>query len=310
MSQKIRNRIKSWVSRETDVYLDEFTSESVHRTEKDEIYVYHKAPPPKDPEVYRSVVGSKWLRRLYVLFSVLFCLAIILFMLITVSHLPRIGSSENAAVNEVVERYIESGVDETGAVNFVAGMILDYRAFDTFGESCVLFTAAACVFILLRAEKDDEHPNAVQIQEDDRYFEPKNDAILKYAARIIIPFMFIFGIYIVLNGHLSPGGGFSGGAVLGTGLVLYLLAFGFNKTEKFMTAKTYKLVTTSALCFYCLAKSYSFFTGANHLESGIPLGIPGNIISSGLILPLNICVGAVVACTIYAFYVMFRKGGF
>ncbi len=309
MSRKIKSGIKRWFSAE-DIYLDEFTSENVHRTEKDEIYVSRKNTPMKDPEAYRSVLGSKKIRRLYSVFAVLFCIAIITFMIITVSFLPRIGSAENAAVNEVMERYIEKGVEETGAVNFVAGMILDYRAFDTFGESCVLFTAAACVFILLRAERDDDHPNAVQLQEDDRYFEPKNDEILKYTARVAIPFMFIFGIYIVLNGHLSPGGGFSGGAVLGTGLVLYLLAFGFEKTERFFTAKTYKAVTTTALCFYCLAKSYSFFTGANGLESGIPLGIPGNILSSGLILPLNICVGAVVACTIYAFYVMFRKGGF
>mgnify|MGYP006976618559 CR=1 FL=1 len=44
--------------------------------------------------------------------------------------------------------------------------------------------------------------------------------------------------------------------------------------------------------------------------TGIPLGTPGDILSSGLILPLNICVGLVVACTMYAFYAMFRKGGF
>ena len=57
-------------------------------------------------------------------------------------------------------------------------------------------------------------------------------------------------------------------------------------------------------------KLYSFYTGAHHLESGIPLGKAGAIISSGLILPLNICVGLVVACTMYAFFALFRKGGF
>ena len=66
--------------------------------------------------------------------------------------------------------------------------------------------------------------------------------------------------------------------------------------------------TFAALSFYALSKSYSFFTGANHLESHIPPGTPGNILSSGLILPLNICVGLVVACTMYGFYALFRKG--
>ena len=133
--------------------------------------------------------------------------------------------------------------------------------------------------------------------------------ILQKCSCVLVPLIFVFGVYIVLNGHLSPGGGFSGGAVLGSGLILYLNAFGFQKMEKIFNEKSYRRVTLSALTFYCLAKSYSFFTGANHLESGIPLGTPGAILSSGLILPLNICVGLVVACTMYAFYALFRKGG-
>ena len=49
--------------------------------------------------------------------------------------------------------------------------------------------------------------------------------------------------------------------------------------------------------------------GANHLESGIPLGKPGNILSAGLILPLNICVGLVVAGTMYCFIPVPGRGG-
>ena len=91
---------------------------------------------------------------------------------------------------------------------------------------------------------------------------------------------------------------------------IILLSFLRNRQEKLFTEKTYKCISFGALTTYCLAKSYSFFTGANHLESHIPLGTPGAIISSGLILILNICVGLVVACTMYTFYVMFRKGDF
>ena len=114
---------------------------------------------------------------------------------------------------------------------------------------------------------------------------------------------------MILGGHLGPGGGFSGGAVIGAGLILYLNAFGFVKTERFFTAKTYKWMSFCALACYALSKCYSFYTGANHIKSVIPLGTPGAILSSGLILILNICVGIVVAGTMYTFYVMFRKGG-
>ncbi len=76
-----------------------------------------------------------------------------------------------------------------------------------------------------------------------------------------------------------------------------------------MTLRTTEtVVSSSALMVYALSKGYSFFMGANHLESGIPLGKPGNILSAGLILPLNICVGLVVAGTMYCFYSLFREG--
>lgn len=250
----------------------------------------------------------------YKVLGILFCVLLILILIEAVSDLPPVGAADKPVNNEVSARYIENGLQETGAVNIVTGMILDYRAFDTFGESNVLFIATITVLILLRLDKKEDDGTGVITQAvadaNDRIYEPKNDAILQKVAFVLVPMIMIFGIYVILNGHLSPGGGFSGGAIIGAGLILYLNAFGFAKTERFFTEKTYKWICFCALTFYCLAKSYSFFTGANHLESGIPLGTPGAIISSGLILPLNICVGLVVACTMYAFYAMFRKGGF
>ncbi|MEG1896099.1 MAG: hydrogen gas-evolving membrane-bound hydrogenase subunit E, partial [Oscillospiraceae bacterium] len=230
--------------------------------------------------------------------------------------LPPYGAASNPANNEVSERYIEKGLEETGAVNIVAGMILDYRAFDTFGESCVLFVAASSVMLLLRkekGEKEDEEKNDNLEAKEETYraannFQFTRDPIVKNVAKFIVPMALVFGIYIVLNGHLSPGGGFSGGAVMGASLILYSSAFGYRKIRKFVTEKLARNVTFFSLAFYAIAKSYSFFTGANHMATGIPLGIPGHIISSGLILPLNIAVGLIVTCTMYSFYSLFSKG--
>ncbi len=246
-------------------------------------------------------------RRFYRVFSLLFCVFLVVMLLAAVSWLPTFGQADNPANNEVAARYIEDGLEETGAVNIVTGMILDYRAFDTLGESHVLFIATCTVLILLRADRKDDRE---QLWSNDRVYEPKNDIILQTVAKILVPPILIFGIYVILAGHLGPGGGFSGGAVIGAGLILYLNAFGFAKTERFFTQKTYRRMSFAALACYSLAKSYSFYTGANHIESVIPLGTPGAILSSGLILILNICVGIVVAGTMYTFYVMFRKGGY
>mgnify|MGYP003623867126 CR=1 FL=1 len=128
--------------------------------------------------------------------------------------------------------------------------------------------------------------------------------ILKVISIFVVPFIIIFGIYIVFNGHLSPGGGFSGGAIIGAGLSLYASVFGAEKIRRFFTFKTFTVCTGVALAFYALAKGIVFFTK----ESLLPVNMNGNLFSSGLILPLNICVGIVVACTIYGLYALFSEG--
>lgn len=299
-----------WLSGSKDPYVGEVEMKPQKEAEVPESTILERMNESQmiRDKIYDTEKNKKLIlfNKFYVVSAIFFSIILAGLLLYTVSCLPRIGNASNPANNEVPERYIESGLEETGAVNIVTGMILDYRAFDTFGESNVLFIATITVLILLHQKKK----HTEQGEEDDRAFEPKNDVILQASAAILVPVIIIFGIYIILNGHLSPGGGFSGGAIIGAGLILYLNAFGFKKTEQMFTEKTYKVICCFALTFYCLAKSYSFFTGANHLDSHIPLGKAGHILSSGLILPLNICVGLVVACTMYTFYVMFRKGDF
>ena len=244
--------------------------------------------------------------KIYITIAILFCFVLVGVLLMTVSYLPPSGDPSNPVNDVVSERYIEQGLQETGALNIVSGMILTYRAFDTFGETNVLFIATCCVMILLMV--DDAILKKQEVI-NDRRFEPKNDAILQGTAFVLCPIIFIFGIYIILNGHLSPGGGFSGGAIMGAGLILYVSAFGFKKTQRFFNEHIYKIAKITALCMYGLIGTYFYMTGANGIENHIPLGIAGHILSSGIILPINICVGLEVACTMYAFYALFRRGG-
>lgn len=313
-----KERFQKWLDGEEDPYLGKVEVKPQKKVKVPEATIQERMREKQmlvervyDLEHNKEI---RFFQMFYHITGAIFCAALIILLVFTVSYLPPTGAADKPDNNEVSARYIEKGLQETGAVNIVTGMILDYRAFDTFGESNVLFVSTITVLILLRLDKKKNEGPGVMTQAmadaNDRVYEPKNDAILQKVAFVLVPMIIIFGIYIILNGHLSPGGGFSGGAVIGAGLILYLNAFGFAKTEKFFTEKTYKWICFGSLTFYCLAKSYSFFTGANHIPSGIPLGNPGDIISSGLILPLNICVGLVVACTMYAFYALFRKGGF
>lgn len=239
--------------------------------------------------------------RIYPVLAVLLCAVMILFLFDTVLHLPSFGAASAPAHNEVMERYVADGLNETGAVNIVAGVILDYRAFDTLGESHVLFTAATAVFILMLLGGETTEPVKARLV-------MQKDAIVRNTAKVSVPVILLFGIYVILNGHLGPGGGFSGGAIIGGGLILYAIAFGFEPLRRIINEKTYKIVVLCALCFYSLSKCYSFFCGANGLETIFTTGTPGAILSAGLILPLNCAVGIVVAFTMYGFYAVFKRG--
>ena len=255
--------------------------------------------------------GERLLRAIYCALAVLVCLGLSALLIYTALDLPQFGGADALIDNEVYRFYVEEGLAHTGAVNIISGIILDFRGFDTLGESHVLFIAACTVLLLLRLPQGDD-PAArlarLEAESDDRHFEPRQDPILQGCARILVPMLLVFGAYILFNGHLSPGGGFSGGAVLGAGLIVFLCAFGFKRAERFFTFKTFRAATTAALVFYALSKGYVFFTGANGIENGISAGRFGAILSGGLMLPLNIAVGLVVACTMYALFTLFRKG--
>ncbi|MCD8106118.1 MAG: hypothetical protein LUF35_14260 [Lachnospiraceae bacterium] len=313
-------RLKQWLTGSKDPFLGTLEMKAKElqegekvRIEKEEQQRAQMYQEEKKTRVSRWVYDvrrnrdTRVFQGVYRACAALFCVFLLLMLLTAVSWLPTEGVEDRPVNNEVSARYIESGLQETGAVNIVTGMILDYRAFDTLGESHVLFAATMTVLILLRLDRDEDKKRQ---HADDRIYEPKNDLILQTVAKILVPPILIFGIYVILCGHLGPGGGFSGGAVIGAGLILYVNAFGFAKTERFFTAKTYMVTSFSALACYSLSKCYSFYTGANEIESVIPLGTPGAILSSGLIFVLNICVGIVVAGTMYTFYAMFRKGGY
>lgn len=246
----------------------------------------------------------------YVILSVIFCLILAAVFIGVINFLPGFADESAPTANEIYEHYVGQGRDQTGAVNTVAGMILDYRAFDTLGESFVLFTATCAVLLLLEKAKKSPLKKKKEENEEAEAFSFTGDPIVCLVTKLVVPVILVFGIYVLFNGHLSPGGGFSGGAILGTGLILYAMAYGEERAAKVIPAKAIRVITVASLSFYCLSKSYSFFTGNefNGVHSVITPGTPGDLFSGGLILPLNLAVGFVVCCTMYSFYMVFKRG--
>ncbi len=305
---RIKSAIKYWDEFSPDP-LDSVKEESreIIHDENDESRLYNEKLVRRALEItpHRGLTHGiiKAFGAFYKVCGVAVCVLLSGILVYMAFYLPAFGVADTPHNNEVYERYVEKTVEETGAINAVSGMILDYRAFDTLGESHVLFTAVMCVMILLKntATQQISDPN-------EKYLDLTDDAPLSYTVKCLFPFIFIFGAYVILAGHLGPGGGFAGGALLGAGMILLSCACGSGKTRLFFGEKVFKAVSCAALCFYSLSKAYSFYCGANNIESIISHGTPGAILSAGLILPLNVAVGLVVACTMFGFYSLFTKG--
>jgi multicomponent Na+:H+ antiporter subunit B len=184
----------------------------------------------------------------------------------------------NTELNKLAGHYANAGDEEVGAANLVTAVIVTYRGLDTLGEVTILFLSAAIVSFLLKIETSTR---------DDRKLRATSE-ILDTASKVLVPVIFIFGIYVFINGHLTPGGGFQGGAIIASGLVLILLA-------KPMRRISHKLISVvesiSGLSFVLLGIAGILFA-AGFLDNKIlPLGEFGTIFSAGLIPVIYIFVG-------------------
>lgn len=235
----------------------------------------------------------------YPIAAAVICAALGLILLATVMNMPGFGQEDNPINNEVSERYLAQGAEETGSENVVTAMIIGYRGFDTLGESCVLFLAVAAVMILLqRDQKNTSGHELRQLEREEEAVQEHADLILKQVAWVLIPFIFLFAIYVLLNGETSPGGGFSGGTILGAGMILFSAAFGTRHMQVLMNRRRYSAVRTFGLLLYGILYGIYIFIGAN--------GLPNYL--TGMILLIDLAVGLVVACTMYGFYALFSRG--
>jgi multicomponent Na+:H+ antiporter subunit B len=132
-----------------------------------------------------------------------------------------------------------------------------------------------------------------------------NDIIVKTITRIIIPFAQVYGIYVVLNGHISPGGGFAGGAIIGTTLILYTLVFGREKGKKKFSHRASEIAESGGIIVFVIVGLVGMILGGRflmNLAAGFPEGTLGTILSGGMIPLLMIGIGIKVASTMISLF--------
>jgi len=134
--------------------------------------------------------------------------------------------------------------------------------------------------------------------------------IIKTIAQKLFPFIVLFGFYLISHGHLSPGGGFQGGVVLGTAIILLALSHSIEQTEKKFKSKWLNMLEKLGILTLIFLGFLGIFFGYFFLSNFLPLGKPGQIASGGLMLLFNIAIGIKVAAGVSViFYALVRYRG-
>ncbi len=174
---------------------------------------------------------------------------------------------------------------EDGAANVVTSIVVDYRGFDTLGEVTVLFLAASGVMMLLFGKR---------VKPKRKKTEPS--LIMYVGTRIAFAVIFLFGIYIFVHGHLTPGGGFPGGAVIASGILgLFLGRNGYSPNHAGL--KVFESLSGIAFVIIGLI---GLFSVKSFLANFLPTGIIGNLYSAGFISLIYIAIGMKVGSELAA----------
>ncbi|MBN2031343.1 cation:proton antiporter [bacterium] len=173
--------------------------------------------------------------------------------------------------------YVDQGREETGASNIVTSVVLNYRGFDTLGEVTVLFVAAIGLGAAL----------ATRRKKEKREIEPAS-LVLYTGCRFLFPLILLFGGYIFIHGHLTPGGGFQGGAIVASAFILvYLGCRGRRISET--VSKT--IESLGGLVFVVVGLVGLAVGGHYFLLNFLPKGELNTLFSAGIIPILYIAIG-------------------
>jgi len=222
---------------------------------------------------------------------------IMLTLLLTAAIFARLvlNYGEHQELGKLGAHYASQGPAELGAPNLVTAVVVTYRGLDTLGEVTVLFISAAGVGVMLRRRK--------QVPDDNEARKPSSEIVVT-AAQLLLPMIFLFGIYVFVNGHLSPGGGFQGGAIIAAGSLLLLLALPQAEMRHRLISITESLSGFS----YVVVGLLGVILAGGFLDNRImSLGTYGSLFSAGAIPIIYTLIGLKVGSELSAVLDRFRQ---
>jgi len=182
------------------------------------------------------------------------------------------GSSET----KIGRHYIDKGVEETGAVNIVTSVVVNYRGFDTLGEVTVLFIAAIGLGVVLSTSR----------KKATREITPAS-LVLSTGCRVLFPLILVFGSYIFIHGHLTPGGGFQGGAIIASGFLLIYLGC----RERRISRVASNLAESLGGLVFVIIGLLGLAFGGYFLLNFLPKGTANTLFSAGIVPIIYVAIG-------------------
>lgn len=180
---------------------------------------------------------------------------------------------------EVADHYINKGIEETGAANIVTSVVVNYRSLDTLGEVTVLFLAAIGLGAVL----------ASTIRKKEDRDTEKASLILSTGCKFLFPFILLFGAYIFIHGHLTPGGGFQGGAIIASAFLLMYL--GCHKEKRINETGIIISESLGGLVFIIIGLIGLAVGTRYFLNNFLPKGEFNTLWSAGIIPIIYIAIG-------------------
>ena len=126
----------------------------------------------------------------------------------------------------------------------------------------------------------------------------KESMIVDLVSRKLVPYILLFGLYLISYGHLSPGGGFLGGVVLSSAVLLLCLARGVKATRLLFTSRAVGVLEIAAFTLFLVMAAAGMAVGVSFLGNFLPVGRIGEVPSAGFILFLNLVIGLEVGAGI------------
>jgi multicomponent Na+:H+ antiporter subunit B len=184
-------------------------------------------------------------------------------------------------------------VEERSTTAVVTAVNFDYRAFDTLGEEFILFAAVLGLALLLR-EARDERRGPVDDDAPERR-PPETSAALRLLTVLIVPFTVLLAVYITAHGHLTPGGGFQGGVIAASALLLVYIGGEYMALRRVSPISLVEVAKASGAGGFVLIGIGGLLAGGAFLENFLPLNQPGELVSAGTIPLLSFAVGLEVS---------------